>query len=85
MIKANKKKVQIKGNPVALMAEFSHIVKALKEAMVKSGIGEEAVKGILDRAFRLGTMSEDEVREEAMRVLREALSNITEEEEGSNE
>lgn len=85
MIKANKKKVQIKGNPLALTKEFSHIVKALKDAMVKSGIGEETVKGILDRAFSLGTMSEDEVREEAMRVLREALSKITEEEEDSNE
>lgn len=85
MIKAKKKKVSIKGYSLELTLEFSNITKALKESFVENGLSEEEAMDVLNRAFRLGTMSEEEVREEAMRVMREALSNITEEEEGSNE
>ena len=85
MINAKNKKVSMKGHPVDLLTDFSHITNSLKSAMVESGISEEDAKDMLDKAYNLGKMNEDEIRKETMRVIREVLNNIAKEEENSNE
>jgi hypothetical protein len=85
MINAKNKKVSMKGHPVDLLTDFSHITNSLKNALVESGISEEDANDMLDKAYNLGKMSEDEVKKELMKIVSELFNRITKEEENGNE
>lgn len=78
MIKVNKGSVEISGNGLQIMGEFSTLVHLLLEMKVESGTPEEIAKDMLRHAFETGLKSEEEIHEEAEKIKSEIHMNATE-------
>lgn len=78
MIKVNKGSVEISGNGLQIMGEFSTLVHLLLEMKVESGTPEGVAKDMLRHAFETGLKSEEEIHEEAEKIKSEIHMNATE-------
>ena len=71
MIKVNKGIVEISGNGLQIMSEFSTLVHSLLEIKVESGTPEEIAKEMLRYDFETGLKSEEEIHKEAEAIKSE--------------
>ena len=78
MIKVNKGSVEISGNGLQIMGEFSTLVHLLLEMKVESGTPEEIAKDMLRHAFETGLKSEEEIKKEADKIRSEIHVNTPE-------
>ena len=78
MIKVNKGNVEISGNGLQIMSEFSTLVHSILEMKVESGIPEEIAKEMLRHDFETGLKSKEEIHEEAEKIKSEIHMNAPE-------
>ena len=78
MIKVNKGSVEISGNGLQIMSEFSTLVHSLLEMKVESGTPEGVAKEMLRHDFETGLKSEEEIHEEAEKIKSEIHMNAPE-------
>ena len=71
MIKVNKGSVEISGNGLQIMGEFSTLVHLLLEMKVESGTPEGVAKEMLRHNFETGLKSKKEIHEEAEKIKSE--------------
>ena len=78
MIKVNKGSVEISGNGLQIMSEFSTLVHSLLEMKVESGTPEGIAKEMLRHDFETGLKSKKEIHEEAEKIKSEIHMNAPE-------
>ena len=78
MIKVNKGSVEISGNGLQIMSEFSTLVHSLLEMEVESGTPEGVAKEMLRHDFETGLKSKKEIHEEAEKIESEIHMNAPE-------
>lgn len=78
MIKVNKGIVEISGNGLQIMSEFSTLVHSLLEMKVESGTPEGVAKEMLRHDFETGLKSKKEIHEEAEKIKSEIHMNAPE-------
>lgn len=78
MIKVNKGSVEISGNGLQIMSEFSTLVHSLLEMEVESGTPEGVAKEMLRHDFETGLKSKKEIHEEAEKIKSEIHMNAPE-------
>ena len=78
MIKVNKGSVEISGNGLQIMSEFSTLVHSLLEMKVESGTPEKIAKEMLRYDFETGLKSKEEIHEEAEKIKSEIHMNAPE-------
>ena len=78
MIKVNKGSVEISGNGLQIMGEFSTLVHLLLEMKVESGTPEGVAKEMLRHNFETGLKSKKEIHEEAEKNKSEIHMNAPE-------
>lgn len=78
MIKVNKGIVEISGNGLQIMSEFSTLVHSLLEIKVESGTPEGVAKEMLRHDFETGLKSKKEIHEEAEKIKSEIHMNAPE-------
>lgn len=78
MIKVNKGSVEISGNGLQIMSEFSTLVHSLLEIKVESGTPEGVAKEMLRHDFETGLKSKKEIHEEAEKIKSEIHMNAPE-------
>lgn len=78
MIKTKNGKVDLKGIGPELLADYSTITKPLIEAIGKFEGSEEFGRQAVEHAYKLGTMSEEEIRKEAKEKVAKLLSELVE-------
>lgn len=78
MIKVNKGSVEISGNRLQIMSEFSTLVHSLLEMKVESGTPEGIAKEMLRHDFETGLKSKKEIHEEAEKIKSEIHMNAPE-------
>ena len=78
MIKVNKGIVEISGNGLQIMSEFSTLVHSLLEMEVESGTPEGVAKEMLRHDFETGLKSKKEIHEEAEKIESEIHMNAPE-------
>ena len=78
MIKVSNGNVQISGNGLQIMSEFSTLVHSLLEMKVESGTPEGIAKEMLRHDFETGLKSKKEIHEEAEKIKSEIHMNATE-------
>lgn len=71
MIKVNKGSVEISGNGLQIMSEFSTLVHSLLEMKVESGTPEGIAKEMLRHDFETGLKSKEEIHKEAEAIKSE--------------
>ena len=76
MIKANEGIVEIRGNVPDVMSEYSFLTNRLHKVL-KDGMDEENAKWMLEKAFKLALMDEDEMLNELKDSVSELLDFIT--------
>jgi len=77
MIQADKEHVKINGTGVMLLAEFATIVHSLKE----SGVPEK----LLEKTFKDGLKTDDEINKEIKELIKKKTENIEEKKEDVQE
>lgn len=76
MIKSEEGKVEIKGNAITLLAEFSSIVEGLKESFNEE-LTEKETLVLLENAFNCGTKTQEEIEIDLKRrILSMALMDM---------
>lgn len=72
MIKTTKKGVVIQGNATSILADYTMITKALSVALEKA-LDKEIAISLLEKSFHLGLKSEEEVKKEALELIKNKL------------
>lgn len=71
MIKVDRGSVEISGNGLQIMDEFSTLVYALLKMEIDSGIPEEIAKKMIRQDFETGLKSEKEIKKESDKIKNE--------------
>ena len=77
MIKANKGKVKLNGSIGDLLTEYTFATRALIEALAEDGFPREVALDAVAEAYRVGTLTEQEVAEEAMKKAAKTMMEIS--------
>lgn len=64
MIKAEYGEVTVKGSAVFILAEFTFIIKAVKESLEDHGVPDEEVRELIALSGKRAFMSEEEFEKE---------------------
>nr|DAT82060.1 MAG TPA: hypothetical protein [Caudoviricetes sp.] len=75
MIKSNIGEVEISGTTTIIMAEFSALTKGMIESLTEN-YGKDEAKEMVERAYKRGLMSENEIKKESRDALLEILESI---------
>ena len=78
MIKVDRGSVEISGNGLQIMSEFSTLVYALLKMEIDSGIPEEIAKKMIRQDFETGLKTEKEIKKEADKIRSENHVNTPE-------
>lgn len=78
MIKVDKKKTVIKGNPIDLMAEWNFIGNKIYESM-KEQIGEETAEKLMRQCAENVFKSEKQIVEEILEIIKRKQEKESEE------
>lgn len=75
MIKSNMGAVEISGTATNIMAEFSSLTKGMVESLTEN-YGKDEAKEMVERAYKRGLMSENEIKKELRDAILENLESI---------
>lgn len=78
MIKLDKKKTVIEGNPIDLMAQWAFIGKSIYKAM-KAQVGEETAEKLMRKCAETVFKSEKQIFEEILEILKRKQEKESEE------
>lgn len=81
MLKVKGRKTIIKGDVTAVGAEYAHLTNQLVKGFESEGIPREIALKMVDRAYRLGLKTKEEVDEELKRLVEKMSKCLNEEEE----
>lgn len=76
MIKVKNGEASLKGNHIDLGSDLAIAVKALVEASQKIGMSREEAIEFVRKSVELGLKTEEELREEAKRLVTKMMSDI---------
>ena len=72
MIKSNMGEVEISGTTTIILAEFSSLTKGMVEGLTEN-YGKDEAKEMVERSYKRGLMSENEIRKESLDILSDIL------------
>jgi len=75
MIKSDMGTVEINGATPIIVAEFSALTKGMVESLTEN-YGKDEAKEMVERAYKRGLMSENEIKKESRDALLEILESI---------
>lgn len=75
MIFTNKGVSNMQGAVTEILSDFSVIVEALNDCLTKD-LGKEMAHKLLAEAFKLGLMSEEEIKAKHKEVLEKSLKDL---------
>lgn len=75
MIKSNIGEVEINGTTTIILADFSTLTKGMVESLTEN-YGKDEAKEMVERSYKRGLMSENEIRKETLDALSEAFEEI---------
>lgn len=76
MIKCDMGIVEISKNKTLTMTEFSMIVSAINESLIKNGLSKDEAKKEIEESVNIGLMSEAELNEEMKKRAGELSSEF---------
>lgn len=75
MIKSNMGEVEINGTTTIILAEFSALTKGMVESLTEN-YGKDDAKEMVERSYKRGLMSENELRKESVEILSEIFESL---------
>lgn len=75
MIKSNMGEVEISGTTTIILAEFSALTKGIVESLTDN-YGKDEAKEMVERSYKRGLMSENEIRKESLDILSDILETL---------
>ena len=75
MIKSNMGEVEISGTTTIILAEFSALTKGMVESLTEN-YGKDEAKEMVERSYKRGLISENEIRKESLDILSDILESL---------
>ena len=72
MIKSNMGEVEISGTTTIILSEFSALTKGMVESLTEN-YGKDEAKEMVEQSYKIGLMSEKEIRKESLDILSDIL------------